>query len=49
MADHAEATGAHPDRDLAEHERTYRNFLTFTKWSIIVVVLILIGMAVFLT
>jgi hypothetical protein len=49
MADHAEATGAHPDRDLGEHERTYRNFLVFTKWAVIVIVLILIGMALFLT
>ena len=49
MVDHSEVEGAHPTADLLEHERTYRNFLTFTKWSLIVIIVILIGMAKFLT
>ena len=49
MANPNEIEGAHPTVDLLEHERTYRNFLTFTKWSLIVIVVILIGMAKFLT
>jgi Bacterial aa3 type cytochrome c oxidase subunit IV len=50
MADHGEveyatATG----NDYAEHEGTYRFFLRGVKWSLAVVVVILIGMAIFLT
>jgi hypothetical protein len=50
MADHGEveyatATG----NDYAEHEGTYRFFLRVVKWSVGVVVVILVGMAVFLT
>jgi len=35
--------------DYTEHERTYRMFLSLLKWHIIVIVIILIGMAYFLT
>lgn len=35
--------------DYAEHERTYRNFLTLAKWVSGFVILIVIGMAIFLT
>jgi aa3 type cytochrome c oxidase subunit IV len=50
MADHGEveyatATG----NDYAEHEGTYQFFLTLVKWSVGVIVLILAGMAAFLT
>jgi len=50
MADHGEveyatATG----NDYAEHEGTYRFFLRVVKCSVAVVVVILIGMAIFLT
>ncbi|HEV3396593.1 MAG TPA: aa3-type cytochrome c oxidase subunit IV [Xanthobacteraceae bacterium] len=50
MADHAEveyatATG----NDYAEHEGTYRFFLRVLRWSLAVVVVILMGMAFFLT
>jgi hypothetical protein len=50
MADHGEveyatATG----NDYAEHEGTYRFFIKLTKWTIIVLVVILILMAIFLT
>jgi len=37
-----------PAMDYVEHERTYAGFLAATKWGIIVVILILIGMALFL-
>ena len=50
MADHGEveyatATG----NDYAEHEGTYRFFLKLVKWNVAIVVIILIGMAIFLT
>jgi hypothetical protein len=50
MADHAEAavTGSHPEMDYREHERTYQRFLTFTKWAIAHILVILILMAIFL-
>jgi hypothetical protein len=45
--------GNDPDSDpprtsMEEHEATYNTFLRFTKWGVAVVVLVLIGMAVFL-
>ena len=49
MADHAEveyATAA--GNDYAEHENTYRMFVTMTKVGITLVVILLIGMAYFL-
>ncbi|HZC54686.1 MAG TPA: aa3-type cytochrome c oxidase subunit IV [Xanthobacteraceae bacterium] len=50
MADHGEveyatATG----NDYAAHEETYRNFITLVKVSLTVIVVLLIGMAYFLT
>jgi len=49
MAEHREveyatATG----NDYEDHERTYRRFLTMTKWSVYSVIVILILMAYFL-
>lgn len=35
--------------DYAEHERTYRLFLGLAKWVSIAVVVIVAGMAIFLT
>ena len=35
--------------DYAEHERTYRMFLSLVKWGIIIIAIILLGMAYFLT
>jgi hypothetical protein len=35
--------------DYAAHEQTYLMFLTLVKWSVIVIVIILCGMAYFLT
>jgi hypothetical protein len=50
MADHGEveyatATG----NDYAEHERMYRTFVALVKWHVIVIAIILILMAYFLT
>ena len=45
---HSSAADGHPDMDYAEHERTYRGFMTFVKWSIIINAVLLIGMAYFL-
>jgi hypothetical protein len=50
MADHgqveyATATG----NDYPAHEETYRNFLSLAKGILVVVIIILIGMATFLT
>jgi Bacterial aa3 type cytochrome c oxidase subunit IV len=46
MSEH-HASG-HPDMDYSAHERTYAGFLTATKISIGLVVLILVGMFIFL-
>ena len=35
--------------DYAEHERTYRMFLSLVKWVLLAIVIILLGMAYFLT
>ena len=50
MADHGEveyatATG----NDYAEHERTYRTFVALVKWNVIIIAIILVLMAYFLT
>jgi hypothetical protein len=50
MADHGEveyatATG----NDYPEHERMYRTFVALVKWHVIVIAIILILMAYFLT
>jgi hypothetical protein len=50
MADHGEVEYATASgNDYAEHEGTYQFFLRAVKWSVSVVVAILIGMAIFLT
>ena len=35
--------------DYEAHEQTYRTFLALVKWVLLVIVIILIGMAYFLT
>ena len=35
--------------DYAEHERTYERFLALVKWNVIIIAVILILMAYFLT
>ncbi|HEX9321894.1 MAG TPA: aa3-type cytochrome c oxidase subunit IV [Xanthobacteraceae bacterium] len=50
MADHARVeTADEPGDDLAEHEHTYRFFIKMVKWNVAVIVVILAGMAFFLT
>ncbi|HVB89055.1 MAG TPA: aa3-type cytochrome c oxidase subunit IV [Beijerinckiaceae bacterium] len=49
MAEIQVMAGGHPDMDYAEHERTYRRFLTVAKWAVIHIVVLLILMAYFLT
>lgn len=41
-------SGGHPAMDYKEHMRTYHGFVQFTKYSIIFLVILLIGMAAFL-
>lgn len=41
-------SGGHPDMDYAEHNRTYAGFLQLTKFSIVLLVLLLAGMKFFL-
>ncbi len=48
MAEHAKAPPSSSAMDYREHERTYLGFIRFVKVSTIVVVVILIGMAIFL-
>lgn len=50
MADHGEVQYATADgNDYPEHERTYRLFITLTKWISSIIIVILILMAYFLT
>ena len=44
-----DTTGGHPDMDYREHERTYAGFLFMTKLLVVSVVVLLAGMALFLT
>ena len=39
----------HPAMDYKEHMRTYNGFMLFTKISIVLLVILLAGMAAFLT
>lgn len=39
----------HPAMDYKEHIRTYNGFMLFTKISIAIIIVILAGMALFLT
>ena len=41
-------TKGHPDMDYTEHRRTYQGFLRLTKYMIVFLVLLLLGMKVFL-
>jgi Bacterial aa3 type cytochrome c oxidase subunit IV len=50
MADHAEVEYATADgNDYAAHEQTYKNFITLVKVVMTVVVIIVVGLAYFLT
>jgi hypothetical protein len=50
MAEHGAATeiGTATGNDYTEHQRTYRFFVSLTKWGTITVAVILILMAAFL-
>ena len=43
-----DTSGGHPAMDYAEHNRTYANFLAWTKVGIVFCVVLLAGMAFFL-
>lgn len=43
-----DTSNGHPAMDYAEHKRTYVGFIRFTQISIVCLVVLLIGMAVFL-
>lgn len=43
-----DTSDGHPAMDYKEHERTYAGFITGTKWLTGLIILTLIGMAVFL-
>lgn len=45
MVDNTTAPAGHPDMDYAEHEATYRLFLTLAKYVIGIVVLIMVFLA----
>lgn len=50
MASHGTVEYATADgNDYAEHERTYRMFLSIVKWGVITVAIVLLLMAYFLT
>ena len=50
MADHAQVqTADQAGDDYVEHEHTYRFFIKLLKWHVVVIALILIAMAIFLT
>lgn len=38
----------HPKTDIEDHKRTYDAFLSLTKWGIIAVTILLIGLLIFL-
>jgi hypothetical protein len=40
--------GTPPEVDIAAHQATFDAFISLTKWTIVFIVLLLIGMAVFL-
>ena len=44
-----DTSGGHPDMDYAQHKSTYAAFLRGTQIMIVLLVLLLIGMAIFLT
>ena len=50
MADHSEVAYTTADgNDYVAHEQTYLGFLTLVKWSTILIVILLLLMAYFLT
>lgn len=44
MAEHK-----HGEMNVKEQEKTFDGFMKFTTWSVIVILVIIIGMAIFIT
>ncbi|WP_299151953.1 aa3-type cytochrome c oxidase subunit IV [uncultured Tateyamaria sp.] len=44
MSDHK-----HGDMDAKPHEKTFDGFMAWTKWSVIAILVLLIGMAIFIS
>jgi len=44
MVDHK-----HGEMDIRSNEKTFEGFVTWVKWSAIVILLIIVGMAIFVT
>ena len=43
-----DTSNGHPAMDYAEHQKTYAGFLRFTKYGIVFLVVLLLGMKIFL-
>ena len=39
----------HGDMDVSEHEKTFDGFMKFTTWTVIVILVALVGMAIFIS
>ncbi|WP_223423205.1 aa3-type cytochrome c oxidase subunit IV [Tateyamaria pelophila] len=39
----------HGEMDVKEHEKTFDGFMKFTTWSVVVILVIIVGMAIFIT
>lgn len=48
IVDSNEMSAEAPRGSIEDHKRTYEAFLSLTKWTIVFIALLLIGMAVFL-
>ena len=44
MSDHK-----HGEMNVTEHEKMFDGFMKFTTWSVIVILLLLVGMALFIS
>ena len=44
MADHK-----HGDMDVKEQEKMFDGFVSFTTWSVVVILVIIVGMAIFIS
>jgi hypothetical protein len=44
MAEHK-----HGEMDATENEKTFEGFMKFTTWTVIVILVIIVGMAIFIT
>lgn len=43
-----DTSNGHPAMDYGEHQKTYAGFLRFTKYGIVFLVVLLLGMKIFL-